>query len=140
MKLFALLMIASMALFTGCNDSREVRMIKSGKIASCPDVTVGQMVDSYLFSPSWESVKSNNEKKFVNVRGDIKMANKPVHAFIQFAVDDKNGQVEFEALVFNQEPQMGLMVESFMEQLCHSARMRNKTMAGLGSARPISNP
>ena len=125
MKRFALLVFVSMLLFTGCTDSQEVQMIKNGTIGSCPDVTVGQMVDSFMTSPRWESGESNEGNIFVNVGGDITYADKPVHALIQFVVYNKKGQFEFQVLEFNRVPQMTLLAAGVMEKMCQRAGESN---------------
>jgi hypothetical protein len=44
----------------GCGYSKNVMMVKNGDLSHCPNVTVGQMVDSFFRSPSWESVESRD--------------------------------------------------------------------------------
>lgn len=121
MKRFVMFVFVSMILFTGCTDSKEVRKIKNSKIETCPGATVGQMVESSVASPSWESGKSNDGKIFVNIAGDITDTGTPVHVLIQFIADNKNGQFEFQVLEFNQVPQMNTLAVEFMKKMCLTA-------------------
>lgn len=106
----------------GSYGSNEVHMVKNGRLDSCPNATVGQMVDSFMGSPSWESGESGDGKTFVNVAGEITYAGKPVNAQIQFVIDKEHGTFQFQAMEFNKVPQVNLMALGLLDRMCESAK------------------
>jgi hypothetical protein len=117
-----LLIIASMFIVNGCDDTREVKMIKEGKLESCPNATVNQMVDGFIGSPSWESNETAEGQKFVNITGRITYSEKEVDALIQFFIDPDKGTFNFNAFEINELPQNNLLAMGLLEKMCESTK------------------
>ena len=103
-------------LFSSCSDDPTVYMVKNGKLESCPDKTLGEMVDGFMGSPYWSSATTEEGQKFVNIEGDITYDGKKIEALIQFFVNDET--FKFNALEFNEIPQMNLMAMGLLQKMC----------------------
>ncbi len=100
----------------------KVEFVRNGKMQLCDDQTVGNMVDSFMGNPSWESGVGENGVKFVNVSGDITYSDKPVKAVVQFTVDEEAGTFEFNAFEINELPQNKLIAMALLSKMCEAAR------------------
>lgn len=109
-------------LLSGCGDDEMVTLVKEGSLYSCPSATVGEMVDSYLGDPSWESGKDDDNASFVNVGGDMTYAGNPVRGLVQFAVDAKAGTFQYQAFEVNEIPQDNDTAAELLSQMCQSSR------------------
>lgn len=103
-------------------DSPEVRLVKSGSLQICPNVTINDMVDNFMGSPSWEAIETEKGEKYVNVSGDISYCDKKVRATIQFAVDLKKKTFEFYALEFNGVPQSNFIAMGLLYKMVESSK------------------
>jgi len=122
-KIFSLMVLIIMA--SGCTDSKEVQMVKNGKLGSCPDATVEQLINNFMGLPTWESGESTDGKTFVNIVGDMTYAERPVSATIQFIINEKKGTFEFNALEFNSVPQMNKMALGLINKMCQEIRRKS---------------
>ncbi len=122
-KIFSLIVL--IIIVSGCTDSKEVQMVKNGKLSSCPDATVEQLIDNFMGSPIWESDESSDGKTFVNIDGDITYAERPVNATIQFIINKKKGTFEFNSLEFNDVPQMNKMATGLINRMCQEIRRKS---------------
>jgi hypothetical protein len=122
-KIFSLMVLIIMA--SGCTESKEVQMVKKGKMSSCPDATVEQLIDNFMESPTWESDESTDGKTFVNIEGDMTYAERPVNATMQFIINKKKGTFEFKALEFNSVPQMNIMALGLIKKMCQEVRRKS---------------
>lgn len=122
-KPFSLIVLIIMV--SGCTDSKEVQMVKNGKLSFCPDATVEQVINNFMGSPTWESGESANGMTFVNIKGDITYAEKPISATIQFIINKKKGTFEFNALEFNKVPQMDIMALGLINKMCQEIRRKS---------------
>ena len=100
--------------------NKLIGMVQGGKLATCPHVTVEQMANSFMGSPSWDSGVSDTGQTFVNLSGEISYHDKKVQALIQFFVDEDNGTFQFNALEFNGEPQIEVMAIALLGKMCQS--------------------
>ena len=57
-------------------------LVKNGKLDSCQNKTLGEMVDGFMGSPSWSSGVADNKQEFVNIKGRITVAGKEVDALM----------------------------------------------------------
>ncbi len=122
-KIFSLIVLIIMA--SGCTDSKEVLMVKNGKLSSCPDATIEQLIDNFMGSPIWESGEGTDGKTFVNIEGDITYAERPVSATIQFIINKKKGTFEFNALEYNSVPQMNINALGLINKMCQEIRRKS---------------
>lgn len=102
--------------------SSAVKMVKGGVLNACPDATIGQMVDNYMGSPSWKSAESEDGTKLVNISGDVIVHGKEVRAEIQFIIDSEETSFKFNALEFNEVPQVNLMTMGLFAKMCESTK------------------
>ena len=114
-----LVLIFSSLVLSGClPSSKEVQMVKNGKLDSCPSKTVDQMVSSFMGSPSWSSGVSAGEMHFVNIQGEITLHEKPVTALLQFSVDLNAGTFQYNALEFNEIGQNNFLAAGLLMKMC----------------------
>lgn len=100
------------------SDSPSVRMVKTGSFFFCSHRTVEEIVDSFMGSPSWESLHADDGHEYVNIWGDIEYAGNPVRALIQFRISGIS--FEFYALEFNGVPQSEFLANTLLEKMCES--------------------
>lgn len=101
-----------------CIEDERVVLVKGGKLDSCPSKTLGEMAQGYMGSPSWEGNVSEDGQDFVNLRGDITFNGKPISAMMQFFVDIEGGTFHFNALEFNEIPQVNLLAIGLLNNMC----------------------
>lgn len=106
-------------LLYGCGESQQVSMVKNGNLHSCPNVTVEEMVNSFMGNPTWESGQSSDGEYFVNIGGDITLHEKPVRAVVQFIVHSDS--FSFQAFDINDVPQSALMASALLGKMCESS-------------------
>lgn len=102
--------------------SSEVEMVKAGALEMCPDTSVEVMVDSFMGDPSWDSGITDDGKSFVNVGGNITLREKPVHALVQFMVNEEQGTFNYQAFEINEVPQNYFMANGLLNKMCQSAK------------------
>ena len=110
--------LAALAL-TAC-DSAEVTMVKTGTLKVCPDKTIEQMVNGYMGSPSWKSLKAENGKSYVNVDGQITYKGKPVKAEIQFELSEDMSSFQLHAWELDGQPTMNLVAIGLFNRMCNA--------------------
>ncbi len=120
----------------GMGESDEVGMVKHGALHSCPGHTVGQMVDGFMGSPSWESGTSEDGIRFVNVSGDITYHDKPVRAAIQFTIEGDG--FAFRAFEMNGVPSPDLVAAGLLQAMCASAASQDGAEAATESTAPAA--
>lgn len=118
-------------------EDEKVALVKRGTLQLCPNSTVSQMVDGFMGDPSWESGADEDGVQFVNVGGDITFHDKPVHAVIQFTVNEKEGSFQYQALEFNEVPQANLLAMGLMAKMCEGAQTQVPSGISEGSE-PVS--
>ena len=79
-----------------CGPDPAVLIVQNGKMKVCPSKTVKQMVDEVMESPVWESFIAHDNRKYVNIYGDITSNNENVNAWLQFLV--KHDPLDFESI------------------------------------------
>lgn len=119
-KIILLTSIIPLIFLTGCMDSKEVAMVKSGSIKACPSSSMDEMVSSFMSSPSWDDGISEDGAHFVNIEGGITYNNKDVNALIQFIVKADGGTFEFNAFELNSIPQNMFMTAALLKKMCAS--------------------
>lgn len=109
-----------LGVFTSCSlfDSAEVQMVKTGKLGTCPNKTVEEMVNGFMGNPSWESGVATTGQEFVNIYGDITYYDKPVRALIQFVIYKDKGTFDLQAVEFNGVPQNALISMAVLQKMC----------------------
>ena len=69
-------------------EGEDAQRVKNGKLKSCPQMTLLEMAEGFMGSPSWSSGEAEDGGTFVNLKGDIMFAEKEVNALIQFVFND----------------------------------------------------
>lgn len=110
------LLICAILSLSACFDSKEIELVKNGKLNSCPQATVGQMTNEFMGAPKWASGNTASGQVFVNVEGDITFHDKPVRAMIQFLLDGDN--FFFNAFEMNGVPSANLVAFGLLGKMC----------------------
>ena len=119
-RLFFLFAALTLFILSGCEDPDADR-VSQGSLGSCPDMTVGSMAESFMSSPSWESLTADDGKKYVNLSGGISFNDKPVDATIQFKLNDDDTFV-FNAFELNGVPQNTIIANVLMGKMCDATQ------------------
>ena len=98
-------------------EDENSQQVKFAKLGSCPQMTVGEMAEGFMGSPSWSSGEAEDGGTFVNLKGDIMFAEKEVNALIQFVFNDDD-TFKFNALEFNGVPQNTFVANALLEKMC----------------------
>lgn len=96
---------------------RYVKLVRNGKMESCPHRTVGSMTSSFLTRPRWRSLVADDGKRYVNCRGGLTYKDAPATVELQFAI---LGQSSFQlrSLEINGVPQPLLVQLVLMKMMC----------------------
>ena len=116
-----IVVVVLLQMIGGGGDPALVGIVKNGNIQMCPQHTVDRLADSFMASPSWESVKADDGNEYVNIRGGITLQGKPVDAAMQFAVDRETGAFTFNAFELNGIPQNQIIQAELIAKMCASA-------------------
>ena len=108
-------------LLFGCSGSDTIRYVKDGSLDDCPDVTLGQMADSYMDQPYWESFEADDGLDYVNLIGGVTYNGMPVEAIIQFRVYENTGRFEYYALEVDGQSMNNYMAYSLLDEMCTEA-------------------
>ncbi|QLK45801.1 hypothetical protein DR996_11485 [Vibrio owensii] len=110
----------SMSVNASWFDSNDVKAVKGAELNACPNVSVEQMVDSFLSSPSWESFTTDG-RTFVNIEGGLEFNDKPVDGLIQFELFEDDS-LNINAFELNEIAQNHFMTVALVEKMCESAK------------------
>ena len=83
----------------------------------CPQMTLQEMAEGFMGSPSWSSIKADDGGSYVNLKGDITFHEKPVTALIQFKLN-QDDTFEFQAFEINDVPQNMLIANALLTKMC----------------------
>ncbi|MCK5716420.1 MAG: pilin [Thiomargarita sp.] len=97
------------------------KMVHEGTLESCPNVTVGQMADSFLEDPLWMSDVSSTHQTFVNLTGKMFYDGKEVQALIQFFISKDQKSFQYNALEFDGVAQTHDLATVLFTKMCESA-------------------
>ena len=104
-------------LFETLLEGEEAQRIKNGKLKSCPQMTLLEMAEGFMGSPSWSTITADDGFMYVNLEGEISYHNKPVDALIQFKLNNDN-TFEYQAMEFNGVPQPKILAFALLEKMC----------------------
>lgn len=110
----------SMSVNASWFDSDDVKAVKGAELNACPNVSVEQMVDGFLSSPSWESFTTEG-RTFVNIEGGLEFNDKPVDGLIQFELFEDDS-LNINAFELNEIAQNHFMTIALVEKMCESAK------------------
>ena len=105
-------------ILSSCTNS-DVSFIKSAEFDDCPNITVEEMVNSYLSSPKWEAIVADDGRTYVNVTGGMTYDGDPADALIQFKIRDDLFQIN--ALEINGNPQNEFTIGILVSNMCNEA-------------------
>lgn len=130
MKKIKLPILASSLVATSVHaDPSLIDLVKSTKLALCPNANIEQMVTAYMQSPALTEVPSDNGTGYVNIAGGITYLNKPIQAVIQFSVTPNTRYVMYNALEFNGIPQNQVMATGLLSNMCVAAMAGSQKVA-----------
>ena len=117
-KIYLLSYLILLLILSSCTSS-EVSFIKSAEFDACPNITVEEMVNSYLSSPQWEAIVAEDERTYVNVTGGMTYDGDPADALIQFKIRDDLFQIN--AFELNGDPQNEFTIGILVSNMCDEA-------------------
>ena len=117
-KIYLLSFLLLLLNLSSCTDS-EVSFIKSAEFDDCPNITVEEMINSYLSSPKWEAIVADDGRTYVNVRGGMTYDGDPADALIQFKIRDDLFQIN--AFELNGVPQNEFTIGILVSNMCDEA-------------------
>lgn len=123
--LISLLLFTSFATQASWFESDEVKTMKGAQLNACPEVTIEQMVDSFISNPSWDSGHAEGNT-YVNIVGGISFKDKPIEVLIQFRIFDDNS-LDLNAVEFNEIPQAQWISMGLINAMCDSAKKAYST-------------
>ena len=94
----------------------EAYMVKNGSLYDCPNRTVGDMANSFMASPQWETILGDDGNTYVNLTGGIMVDNRDTTAVIQFKVTQD--EFALEAVEYNGVPQEAYEANSLLDIMC----------------------
>lgn len=120
-KLPAFITCSSLFLL-GCGgaDSR-LSLVKNGVMDFCPQVSVKEMVNSYIANPDWEAFVATDGKDYVNVEGQIYYYEELTDMLLQFKVNTASSRFEVNAFEIDGIPQNVFMSNALLENMCDEA-------------------
>ena len=95
----------------------EAQRVKNGKLNSCPQMTLQEMAEGFMGSPSWSSIKADDGESYVNLNGDITFHEKSVTALIQFKLN-QDDTFKYQAIEFNDVPQNMIIANALLTKMC----------------------
>lgn len=122
MKNLGLMTSLISALLTGCGDSPEIKLVKSGQLNACSSKTVNQMTSGFFESPQWTSFVGDDGRKYVNVTGEMAFKEKSVQGMVQFVVAADGQTFSYRAFSMNGIDQANLLGMALLRKMCESAQ------------------
>lgn len=112
-----LVIVVVFTLSSGGTGDKYVQLVRDGTLAAYPQMTVGEAFDDFLSNPKWESIRSDDEARFVNVTGGIIYDDEDAEIVVQFIVDEENESFQYYACEINNIPQNNLVVWGLFETI-----------------------
>lgn len=99
------------------SENEILSIVKNGVFPKYPGITVNQAVNDFLGSPSWEVIRANNGRYYVNVAGKFVLNKKPAKAILQLKVDTNDETSTVNVLEINGESQNYLERKPFLDAM-----------------------
>ena len=112
-----LVIVVVFTLSSGGTGDKYVQLVRDGTLEAYPQMTVGEAFNGFLSNPKWESVRSDDEVRFVNVSGGIIYDDEEAEIVVQFIVDEENESFQYYACEINNIPQNNLVVWGLFETI-----------------------
>ena len=112
-----LVLAVMVTLSSGGRGDKYVQLVRDGTLEAYPQMTVGEAFNGFLSNPKWESVRSDDEVRFVNVSGGIIYDDEEAEIVVQFIVDEENESFQYYACEINNIPQNNLVVWGLFETI-----------------------
>ena len=94
----------------------EAYMVKNGSLYDCPNRTLGDMANSFMAYPQWETILADDGNTYVNLTGEIMVDNRETTALIQFKVTAD--EFALEAVEYNGAPQTIYEANNLLDIMC----------------------
>ena len=130
-----LVVVGFSTLSSGGTGDKYVQLVKSGTLDGYPQMTVGEAFDGFLSDPKWESGLSDDNVRFVNVKGGALYFGEEAELAVQFIiVDEKEGSFQYNACEVDGTPQSNLVFWGLLETIYgDSASVGDSSSKGLDS-------
>ena len=113
-----LVVVGFSTLSSGGTGDKYVQLVKSGTLDGYPQMTVGEAFDGFLSDPKWESGLSDDNVRFVNVKGGALYSGEEAELAVQFIiVDEKEGSFQYNACEVDGTPQSNLVFWGLLETI-----------------------
>ena len=112
-----LVLAVMVTLSSGGRGDKYVQLVRDGTLEAYPQMTVGEAFNGFLSNPKWESARSDDEVRFVNVTGGILYYGEEAKIVVQFIVDEENESFQYYACEINNIPQNNLVVWGLFETI-----------------------
>ena len=113
-----LVVVGFSTLSSGGTGDKYVQLVKSGTLDGYPQMTVGEAFDGFLSDPKWESGLSDDNVRFVNVKGGALYFGEEAELAVQFIiVDEKEGSFQYNACEVDGTPQNNLVFWGLLETI-----------------------
>ena len=101
----------------GTSQSAVVQMVQDGTLEGYPSKTLGEAVDGFLQSPSWEAISADDGNTYVNISGRTSFMDSTVDVLLQYRVDTDTGGFELQAFEMNDVPQNMVMYAGLLSAM-----------------------
>jgi|GEM_PF-4303842 len=101
----------------GGSQSAVVQKVRNGTLEGYPSKTLGEAVDGYLLSPSWEAITADDGNTYVNISGRTSFMDSTVDVLLQYRVDADTGGFELQAFEMNDVPQNMIMYAGLLSAM-----------------------
>lgn len=130
-----LVLAVMVTLSSGGRGDKYVQLVRDGTLEAYPQMTVGEAFDGFLSDPKWESGLSDDNVRFVNVRGGALYFGEEAELAVQFIiVDEKEGSFQYNACEVDGTPQNNLVFWGLLETIYgDSASVGDSSSKGLDS-------
>ncbi|WP_289222990.1 zinc-ribbon domain-containing protein [uncultured Bacteroides sp.] len=113
-----LVLAVMVTLSSGGRGDKYVQLVRDGTLEAYPQMTVGEAFDGFLSDPKWESGLSDDNVRFVNVKGGALYFGEEAELAVQFIiVDEKEGSFQYNACEVDGTPQNNLVFWGLLETI-----------------------
>ena len=86
-----ILLLSSLFFLQACSQDPTIERIKGGTFNECGKATIGDLVDNFFSSPSWEAIDATDGKNYVEGDVGVKIENVNFYFPLQFNLRYKRG-------------------------------------------------
>lgn len=96
--------------------NNSINQVKNGYVYSCPNHTMEELISNYMENPKWESLKTPNGTKAVNITGTVTRNGISAKVFLQYFI--KDDEFVFNTLEIDNIPQTFDIYNELIDDMC----------------------